>query len=258
MIQTCIALVGISNFRDFGGVPSSRGAVQAGRLYRSAHHGQATAGDLALLAELDIPLVVDLRKAGERNRYPSKRPIGFAGRVLERMDRMDGDQPPHFAFLAESGLTPERIRQYMLDAYAEFPYDESLLALYQQYIAALTAGPASVLVHCAAGKDRTGFVVALTQYLLGVSPETRMREYLLTNETMPAEDRLPGIAAAFLKTHGKPVDEALLRIVLHATPDFLETAFNTIRKQDGSVETYFERLGMDANMRARIEHHFLV
>ena len=65
---------GIPNFRDFGIYAGRDGrALKRGQLYRSAHHNDATDGDLDALARLDIGLIVDLRKPGERARYPSRR-----------------------------------------------------------------------------------------------------------------------------------------------------------------------------------------
>lgn len=259
MIVNHVDLEGIMNFRDFGGISGEKGRLRPGKLFRSGHHANATQRDLAHLAALDIPLIVDLRKRDEKARHPSKRPVNFTGRVLERSDGIDEAEQPPLAFLAEPNISPDSIRRRMNRVYAELPYEEPLLPLFRRYFASLAdISPSSVLIHCHAGKDRTGVLVALTQFLLGVSADDRMREYLLTNATSRVENRLPEMAAGFLKVHRKPVDEALLRIVMHASPDYLQTAFDTIRDQDSSVDAYFERrLGLNGAARARIEQCFL-
>jgi protein-tyrosine phosphatase len=69
-----LTLEGIENFRDFGDYETVDGRrLKKGRLFRSASHGRATDADLEEIAKLDIALVVDLRRAGERARDPSKR-----------------------------------------------------------------------------------------------------------------------------------------------------------------------------------------
>ena len=67
MDQRIFSLEGVDNFRDFGDyAPAAGRRVHPGRLYRSAHHGQATDADLAAIAALNIAVIVDLRRGEER------------------------------------------------------------------------------------------------------------------------------------------------------------------------------------------------
>src|SRR5262245_42563002 len=84
-----IAFEGIENFRDFGDYAAGERRLKAGVLYRSGHHGKATDADLTRLAQLGIAVVVDLRRAAEREREPSRRWSGFSGDVIENdMDQV--------------------------------------------------------------------------------------------------------------------------------------------------------------------------
>ena len=105
-----LPLEGVENFRDYGGyaVPGGRRIVR-GKLWRSAHHGGATDADLAQIAGLDLAAVVDLRRPTERANQPSRRPGGFAGRVID-CDAGDQAEAPHVAFLRETDLSAESAR----------------------------------------------------------------------------------------------------------------------------------------------------
>src|ERR1700679_3704945 len=115
---------GIVNFRDFG-VYSAQGPrpIRRGRLFRSAHHFDATPGDLEALSNLGIRLIVDLRKPGERVRQPSRRWQGCTAQILERTDRADEVEPPHLQFLTEPDLSPAVVGQRMIAFYRESAFD---------------------------------------------------------------------------------------------------------------------------------------
>ncbi len=81
MSDRILPLEGVGNFRDFGGYATGGGRrIRRGRLYRSAHHAQATDADLEAIAALELAAIVDLRRGEERERMPSRRHEGFAGR----------------------------------------------------------------------------------------------------------------------------------------------------------------------------------
>jgi protein-tyrosine phosphatase len=64
-----IRLEAVENFRDFGDYPTQAGRrLKKGRLYRSASHGRATEADLAAIEALELAVIVDLRRPGERER----------------------------------------------------------------------------------------------------------------------------------------------------------------------------------------------
>ena len=74
---------GIDNFRDFGDYAAGQRRLKRGLLYRSAGHGYATDADLERLAALNLSVIVDLRRANEREKSPSRRWDGFAAQVIE-------------------------------------------------------------------------------------------------------------------------------------------------------------------------------
>jgi protein-tyrosine phosphatase len=194
MTQRILALEGVSNFRDYGGYPTADGRrIKTGKLYRSAHHGHATDADLEAIAALGIDVVVDLRRKGEREKDPSRRHASFAGAVIDNDlgDRGQGDEDPWQAFLRGSDLSPESFRDYLAAYYRNAPFEPRYIDLYSRYFQALAQTDGAVLIHCAAGKDRTGILAALTHHVLGVPRDDILADFLLTNAAIDFEQRIP-------------------------------------------------------------------
>jgi len=243
----------IDNFRDYGDYATSAGRrVKPGRLYRSAHHARATEADLARLGDLGVATVVDLRRPGERRHQPSRRPAGAACVVVES-DHDDGGEAPHITFLKTADLTEASGRAFMGEAYRRLPFEPPHLDLFTRYFRALADADGPVLIHCAAGKDRTGLLAALTHHLLGVSRDDMVEDYLLTNRAVTLEARAPDIARQLEAMTGRTASHGAVVAFLGVEPDFLEIAFRTIEDQHGSLDAYLEAaLGVDAAMRDRI------
>src|SRR5690349_17943849 len=99
-----IRFEGIDNFRDFGDYAAGARRLKAGMLYRSAGHGGATDADLERLAALNLEVVVDLRRANERERAPSRRWPGFAAQVIDNDIGQDAADE-WLSFIAGSDLS---------------------------------------------------------------------------------------------------------------------------------------------------------
>jgi len=245
-----LPLEGVENFRDYGGyaVPGGLRVVR-GRLWRSAHHGAATHDDLARIAGLGLTAVVDLRRPTERANQPSRRPDGFAGRVID-CDAGDQAEPPHVAFLRKTDLSAESARAFFLDYYRKAPFEPRHLELFGRYFEALDMGR-PVLIHCTAGKDRTGLLAALTHHLLGVDEADLLADFELTNRAARIETRLPQVTEAMTESLGRRPSETAVRAFLGVDRTYLAEAFGAIRREAGSVEAYLAGLGLDG---ARVEH----
>lgn len=243
----------IDNFRDYGDYDTAAGRrIRPGRLLRSAHHSRATDADLARLKALDVRTIVDLRRPGERRDQPSRRYEGFAGQVVEGgID--NGTEAPHITFLKTQDLTPESGRRFMTRTYRALPFDAAHRDVFARYFRALGEAEGAVLIHCAAGKDRTGVLAALTHHLLGVAHDDLVADYLLTNTAVDLEGRAPDIAVQLEKATGrKPSHDAVVAF-MGVEPAFLEAAIRSMEARSGSLDGYLETaLGVDAAMRDRI------
>jgi protein-tyrosine phosphatase len=234
-----IELDGVVNFRDFGGAPTGAARkVVTGRLYRSGHHAAATDADLDRLADLDFALIVDLRRPPERARDPARRPAVSRAKVLEHAGPQDQPLPPHLAFLAEPDASPQRVAQQMIVGYRGYPFDPHYVAVYRDYFAHLAQADGPVLVNCHAGKDRTGFLCALTLHALGVQRDDIFADYLATNRHNRADQRMAELVAQFEQNHGRRVSEDLLRQVMAADARYLEAAFAAIDAEHGDMDAY--------------------
>lgn len=252
-----IAFEGIHNFRDFGGYPARGRALKTGRLYRSANHAHATDADLERLAALNLAVIVDLRRANEREREPCRRWQGFAASVIENDVREERDDEWR-DFIMSSDLSPESFRRYMLDYYRLAPFWTRHLDLYSRYFRALAETEGPVLVHCAAGKDRTGIICALTHHVAGVHDDDILADFLLTNDPERMARRLPFMRDHIREVSGRtPSDEAVLT-GMGVEAQYLEAAFAAMREAYGSLDGYLDRaLGLDGALRERIHDRLL-
>ena len=236
----------LDNFRDYGDYVVGARRLARGRLYRSAHQARATEADLAQLARLNIATVVDLRRPSERRDQPSRRPSGWAGQVIESGND-DGGEAPHITFLKTADLTEDSGRAFMAGTYRRLPFEPAHIDLFSRYFRALAEGDGPVLIHCAAGKDRTGLLAALTHSLLGVSRDDLINDYLLTNIAVDLEGRAEGIAKKLTEMTGRPASHGAVVAFLGVEADYLDGAFAAITAQHGSVATYLEQaLGVDS------------
>jgi protein-tyrosine phosphatase len=252
------AFEGIDNFRDFGGYAAADGRrIRRGQLYRSAHHGRASDADLIALGSLGLETIVDLRRPEERQREPGRRWAPFGATVIEN-DVGEDPADAYEAYMRTADLTVETMRAFLVDYYSHAPMKARHVELYARYFKALGEGGGPVLIHCAAGKDRTGVLAALTHHLLGVAYDDSLADYLLTNDLERIERRMPLFAQYVQDQTGRRPSEAFMRASLGVEALYLDTAFAAIKARYGSIDAYLEQgLGVDAAMKAEIAHHLL-
>jgi protein tyrosine/serine phosphatase len=246
----------IENFRDFGGYASRFGGrVGTGSLFRSGHYAQATPADLERLAGLQISMITDLRRPTERAR--DRVPVIPA----QIIDNDDGDQieSPHLAFFRQTDLTANQIGAHLRGYYINAPFEQRYRDLFARYFRALASVDGAAWIHCSAGKDRTGILVALTHELLGVCDEDIAADFLLTNELMQVEQRLASQKPVLAKLTGRPPTDAAVRAFLGVDWEHLYAMLTALRKQYGSVAGYVERaLGLDETTVEQIRRRLLV
>lgn len=250
MTERVLTLEGIHNIRDYGGYPAAGGHLRSGVLWRSGQHGAATAADLQRIAALDIRTVIDLRGDAERAVAPCLRPEGFAADVVFAPGETAGHElAPH----EEAGrgiATADAARGAMRRLYANMPFRPVLVASLRLYFEALATRDGASLIHCLAGKDRTGLAVALFHTLVGVHADDVMADYLLTLTAGDPARRIASAATSIRARYGADMDDATILALMGVEPDYLTTALGAIDERYGSVERYAgEVLGVDSARR---------
>ncbi|MBN8529985.1 MAG: tyrosine-protein phosphatase [Caulobacterales bacterium] len=248
-----LRLDAVDNARDYGDYATAAGRhVRSGVLFRTAHHARASDADLQRMADWGVGTVVDLRRPSERRHQPSRRPAGFSGQVIE-VAHDDGGEAPHLTFLKTTDLTETSGRGFMIGAYRSMPFDPGHLDVFARYFRALGEGQAAIVIHCAAGKDRTGLLAALTHRLLGVAHDDLVEDYLLTNAAVDLAGRAPAIAKQLHAMTGRVASDAAVTAFLGVEAAYLDAAFAVMIERGGSVDAYLEQaLGVDAALRDRI------
>jgi protein tyrosine/serine phosphatase len=252
-----IAFDAIENFRDFGDYAAGPRRLKRGRLYRSAHQAEASDADLDALRALGLTVIVDLRRPNERERSPSRRWQGFAARVIEN-DIGHEEEDPWHSFIKGSDLSSAAFTDYMVGYYRDAPFVDRHVDLYSRYFEALAETDGAVLIHCAAGKDRTGILAALTHHMAGVHEDDIVADFLLTNDPHRFERRAPQLTAAIEEMTGRRPSEEAVITALGVEARYLETAFAAIHARHGSLDAYLEAvLGVDPARRDAIVRRIL-
>lgn len=247
---------GIHNFRDYGGYQARAGRLAQGRLWRSGQHAGATPGDLARVRDLGIATVIDLRGDSERAAFPCLRHEDFAGDVLfEPGETASLQGQAVHAEAAGKMSSPADARDRMIRLYEGMAFRGVLTGTWRLYGQALATRDAPSLLHCLAGKDRTGLGAALIHHLLGVHHDDIVEDYLLTNTAGNIEAR---IASQSHSLANMGLDDATMRVVLGVEAVYLDTAFAAIRERHGSVAAYAEAvLGIGPAQIAAMEERLI-
>jgi protein-tyrosine phosphatase len=218
-VQRRIRLPGLENLRDVGGYPvAGGGTVRWRTLLRSGAPRRLDDPGRAALAALGLRTVVDLRTAEEVSVAPSALE-GTGARICH---------VPLFDAAAVGGLPPE------LAAVYRYMIDECGGAIAEAVGLLCRGGALPGLVHCTAGKDRTGLVVALVLGVAGVPDEIIAADYALSDASAS-----PGAAGAIGRIRAASgVGRWLDLGALGAQPQIIHDALARVRARAGSVAGY--------------------
>jgi protein-tyrosine phosphatase len=229
------------NFRDVGGYAGLDGRrVRWRRLFRADSLHRMRDADGEAFAALGIRTVIDLRREFEVQKFgrvPEEHGVDYRNLVIRHVD---WEEIEH----AEDTVH----ERWLADRYLNFAEDgREGIAASLRVIANAEAAP--VVVHCMAGKDRTGTVCALTLSLLGVSDEDIAADYALTTEAM------------------RPLTEYLLRAnpeavkgnehMFDSPAEAIQLFLDDLRALHGSVESYAKEIGLTDDDLHSLRSHLL-
>jgi protein-tyrosine phosphatase len=244
----------IYNFRDFGGYQAQDGTViKKGLLYRCASLANASDNDLNELSSLGIRTICDLRSRMEKKNEPDRIPAHSDIKVIHLPIKATRDD--------EVGLFSQ-LTSFMFGKTRNIDFYEYTINLYQDYVTefrsefseilklAADSSNLPILIHCTAGKDRTGLACGLIQLALGVSLELVIKDYLLTNEYLHEfkEDMLKKLKYAPLFG----ISKQRFLPLFEARPEYLQVALDQIRLDYGNIENYI-RNGLEFSVEDRLK-----
>lgn len=187
-----IQLEGAVNVRDVGGLPTvDGGETMDGRLLRSENLQGLTPQDVArLVGEIGVTTVVDLRSTVEL--------VTEGPAPLDAVaDVRHAHHPVLKEFLDASDTVKAALLTQAIEADRERYPDDYMCGHYLGYLdnrpdevigalRSIATAPGAAIVHCAAGKDRTGVIIALSLTVAGVAPEVIVDDYVATNDRLEA------------------------------------------------------------------------
>jgi len=244
------------NFRDMGGWSVADGGhVRHGQLFRSEAICMPGVEDARRLEALGIRLVCDLRSGRERETAVSH--WARAGAEVLEMDIVADIRATADPLAAmRDDPTPAAVERLMIATNRALPAAcaEHLDRLFGR----LADGDHPVVIHCTAGKDRTGFFSAMILHALGVAEDDIMADYLASGER-----RNPAVVAAtraiMEEGLGIAVDEAVLEALAGVRPDYLAASLGAAREAHDSIDAYLaDAAGLTPERRAAMERALVV
>ena len=243
MEDRILVVDGAVNLRDFGGYTGAGGrSVLRNKLFRSGTLHYITQDGAQEFASLNVSLICDLRRDDEKEREPTELPNERLeipidpGSATEMRDRLnDGelnfDERVHFM----TELTRELTRDHAADY-------ENMFASLLGHEGLQQGG--GFLVHCSAGKDRTGVAVALILHALGVPEEVIFEDYLFTNEAIDYEGFIKPRLIDLYEPNAE-ISKDLIMTIAGVREEYLRAAHDSMHELHESVEVYLrESLGL--------------
>jgi protein tyrosine/serine phosphatase len=237
---------GCFNFRDIGGYPAGDGrTVRWGRYFRTGRQDRMTRQDLAQFSELGIATQIDLRKPDEV-RDQGRGPLEAMGATYHNISVIpEGGSDQLSRLVGDTGISGKRYLGYL-----EFGPDSwcRMFELFRQ------ASSQPILLHCTAGKDRTGVSTAFLLSVLGVDRALIEADYILTNRDVARQldfiEQSTGFPDgmnrdAMMRAAGVPED---------AMSDFLDG----LEERWGGPLGYLKSIGISEATMDRVREEFLV
>ncbi len=246
-MSTVAGIRSILNFRDAGGHKiAGGGRMRKGLIYRSASPDKVSRKDLERLKELGISTIIDLRGLTESSRrlegLPEIRvvtlPLDFAGVTRTKL------QP-----FIRRRYNPGQIEKVINELYVEI-VDAARPVMGTVADLMLNSTSRPMLIHCQAGKDRTGILSALFQMIAGVGREDIISDYMASNEQLiPHFQRKVRIRQLLM--FGLFPARALLYAITQKREDIV-TVLDRVENHYGGIEEYLAGSGFDRSRYAEL------
>ncbi len=253
--ERVFSLEGAVNFRDLGGYMTEDGRrVRWGCVYRSGTLTNLTDGDLDLLTSGEIKLICDLRTDEEVADEPDRVPDGATYRHIPVRNE---NAPSRLERLVGMLFKRSQLQQILQDTYTRVTIDENPDVIGDILNAITDKANLPMVIHCAAGKDRTGIVSAILLAVLGVPDETIIADYTLSNHYYENFREIADRAIGHMNRLGFSADSVYPFLVADANT--LRVTLNHIRDTYGSIESYLnDKAGVSIEAQGQLRDMLLV
>jgi len=241
------ALPGTWNFRDIGGIATADGPIRRGIVFRSAALAELDPTGVQNLQNLGVTDVFDLRGHVEIARDGADRVPGSVTVRVAPFHPEDDEAPVHEVL--DNAPLPrtqaDRVRAY----YGAMPVFAPAQQSVGDLLRTVALGSGGVLVHCAAGKDRTGWAIATLLLASGADRDAVLTDYLRSNTAIDSlRDWLQTqYGDAYL------ADNAILGV----DPSYLQSGWDAAERAFGSFQGYLQAIGIDDDAVARIRRRLV-
>lgn len=245
-----LRIPGSINFRDFGGYVTKEGRrIKTGKLFRCGSMVEIVGPGEEQFAALDVGVICDMRRDDEVEMAPTPSTEVFACRV--HIPIAPGSSPDLRDSITNPDHSFEDRVQYMTEITREIARDH--VEAYQQVFTHLLETPNGFLIHCSAGKDRTGFGAAMIKLALGVSEADVMADYLMSNESSELLDRM----IPRMEEQGLKLDMETYRVLAGVREEYLLGALDEIHNHFGGIDGYLEATGLGPGEREELRQRLL-
>jgi protein-tyrosine phosphatase len=235
-------LQGASNFRDLGGYAAGDGrTVRWRQIFRSNHLGHVTEADVEILRGLGVKSAFDFRGLEEREAAV----CGVKEIAVHSLPIEPTVVAALRARLAGGSLSSADAQEIMRDSYRSYVRHNT--HSFRALFAHLLEDRAPLVIHCTAGKDRTGFACALILHALGVPGDVIAEDYLLTNRFYRRDPN-----------SSTDLPDDVRQAIGSVEASFLAAGFDAVRADYGDLESYFsDGLNLRARERAQLKARYL-
>lgn len=249
-----VLLDGARNFRDIGGVPGHDGRrLRSGLVFRSNRLSQLSPDDHIILRNLELRAVFDLRSRSEREEDPTlwhsdtAATHVFSAGHKRRLIDMAADYP----------RTKAGSLALMHDFYREMPV--VMGHAFSAMLVGIASGGTPCVIHCSAGKDRTGVAIAILLAALGVPRGEIIADYARSSF-------IPGLREDMIRAMtGEAGRRQLIALypadalaaTMDAAPSYIEAALDAIDDRYGSIDAFLEKIGVSPGVVASLRSQLL-
>lgn len=255
--QNHLQIKKVNNLRYLGGIKNSEGKILKDSLiYRSGNLHQLRKSSFRELSKMKINKVIDLRTQQEINKEPDQLPKDINYKIYSAFEDKENEMSNAKQLALKGKISENDADKRMIKFYTDYVSENP--EIIKKIITEILDSEQPVLYHCTAGKDRTGMITALILKVLKFDDSVIFKEYLQSNNLRQniIQKRL-NLANTFHFIYPK-LDIGVVEKTSWIERNYLQSAFDEINKQYGSMDNYIHQvLGISENQREIYIQKFL-